>query len=68
MIEAYGVGAPILGVRRRSSSSVPRARSAFADRKLIGATFVPADKLVPILAEARSDPVVRERPAESPGR
>jgi len=48
-IEAYGVGAPILGVRRSvfvvDSGGIVR----YADRKLIGATFVPADTLVPIL-------------------
>ena len=49
MIEAYGVGARVLGVRRSVFVVDPEGKVAFADRKLIGATFVPIDKLVPIL-------------------
>jgi len=48
-IEAYGVGAPVIGVRRSVFVVDPAGKVAFADRKLIGATFVPIDKLVPIL-------------------
>jgi thioredoxin-dependent peroxiredoxin len=49
VIEAYGVGAPVLGVRRSVFVVDTSGKVAFADRKLIGATFVPIDKLVPIL-------------------
>jgi peroxiredoxin Q/BCP len=46
----YGVSAPIIGIRRSvfvvDSGGIVR----YTDRKLIGATFVPADKLVPVLA------------------
>ena len=52
VIEAYGVGAPLLGVRRSVFVVDPAGKVAFADRKLIGATFVPIDKLVPILEKA----------------
>jgi peroxiredoxin Q/BCP len=48
-IEAYGVGAPLIGVRRSVFVVDPAGKVAFADRKLIGATFVRIDKLVPIL-------------------
>ena len=48
-IEAYGVGAPLIGVRRSVFVVDPAGKVAFADRKLIGASFVPIDKLVPIL-------------------
>ena len=50
VIEAYGVGAPIIGVRRSVFVIDADGIVRFADRKLIGATFVPADKLVPVLA------------------
>ena len=49
VIEAYGVGAPILGVRRSVFVVDGEGIVRYADRKLIGATFVPADKLVPVL-------------------
>ena len=48
-IEAYGVGAPVIGVRRSVFVVDAEGKVAFADRKLIGATFVPLDKLVPVL-------------------
>jgi thioredoxin-dependent peroxiredoxin len=51
-IEAYGVGAPLVGVRRSVFVVDAEGKVAFADRKLIGATFVPIDKLVPILEKA----------------
>jgi len=49
VIEAYGVGAPLIGVRRSVFVVDPGGKVAFTDRKLIGATFVPIDKLVPVL-------------------
>ena len=49
VIEAYGVGAPVLGVRRSVFVVDKAGKVAFADRKLIGATFVPLDKLVPVI-------------------
>lgn len=49
VIEAYGVGAPIIGVRRSVFVVDGGGIVRYADRKLIGATFVPADTLVPIL-------------------
>jgi len=49
VIETYGVGAPIIGVRRSVFVVDENGVVQFADRKLIGATFVPVDKLVPIL-------------------
>jgi peroxiredoxin Q/BCP len=52
VIEAYGVGAPVLGVRRSVFVVDAAGKVAFADRKLIGATFVPIDKLVPVLERA----------------
>ena len=48
--EAYGVGAPIIGVRRSVFVVDGDGIVRYADRKLIGATFVPTDKLVPVLA------------------
>ena len=50
VIDAYGVGAPVIGVRRSVFVVDAEGIVRFADRKLIGATFVPADKLVPVLA------------------
>jgi thioredoxin-dependent peroxiredoxin len=47
---AYGVGAPIIGVRRSVFVVDAEGIVRYADRKLIGATFVPTDKLVPVLA------------------
>ena len=49
VIEAYGVGAPIIKVRRSVFVVDENGVVQFADRKLIGATFVPVDKLVPLL-------------------
>ena len=49
VIEAYGVGAPIIGERRSVFVVDGDGIVRFADRKLIGATFVPADKIVPVL-------------------
>ncbi len=49
VIEAYGVGAPLIGVRRSVFVVDPAGKVVFADRKLIGATFVPIDSLVPVL-------------------
>jgi thioredoxin-dependent peroxiredoxin len=53
VIEAYGVGAPIIGVRRSVFVIDGEGIVRFVDRKLIGATFVPIDKLVPILDAIR---------------
>ena len=50
-IEAYGVGAPVINVRRSVFVVDREGKVVFADRKLIGATFVPIDKLVPILTK-----------------
>lgn len=50
VIEEYGVGAPLIGVRRSVFVVDPEGVVRFEDRKLIGATFVPADKLVPVLS------------------
>jgi peroxiredoxin Q/BCP len=46
---AYGVGAPIIGVRRSVFVVDGGGIVRFTDRKLIGATFVPVDKIVPVL-------------------
>jgi thioredoxin-dependent peroxiredoxin len=46
---AYGVSAPVIGVRRSVFVVDREGVVRYADRKLIGATFVPADKLVPVL-------------------
>jgi peroxiredoxin Q/BCP len=48
--DAYGVGAPVIGVRRSVFVVDGAGIVRYADRKLIGATFVPADKLVPVLS------------------
>jgi thioredoxin-dependent peroxiredoxin len=53
VIEAYGVGAPLIGVRRSVFVIDGEGIVRFADRKLIGATFVPIDKLVPVLDAIR---------------
>jgi peroxiredoxin Q/BCP len=50
VVEAYGVGAPLIQVRRSVFVVDGEGVVRFSDRKLIGATFVPADKLVPVLA------------------
>ena len=49
VIEAYGVGAPIIGVRRSVFVIDPEGVVRYADRKLIGATFVSAAQMEPIL-------------------
>ena len=51
VIEAYGVGAPLINVRRSVFVVDGDGVVRFSDRKLIGATFVPADKLVPVLQQ-----------------
>ncbi len=51
VIELYGVGAPLINVRRSVFAIDTEGIVRFADRKLIGASFVPFDKLVPVLAE-----------------
>ena len=53
-IEAYGVGGPFGFVRRSVFVVDGEGVVKFADRKLIGATFVPIGKLVPILDAIRS--------------
>jgi peroxiredoxin Q/BCP len=50
VIDAYGVGAPIIGVRRSVFVVDGGGAVRYTDRKLIGATFVPVDKLVPVLS------------------
>ena len=49
VIAAYGVGAPIVGVRRAVFVVDGAGVVRYADRKLLGATFVPIDTLVPVL-------------------
>jgi peroxiredoxin Q/BCP len=49
VIEAYGVGAPVINVRRSVFVVDREGVVRFADRKLIGASFVPTDKLIPII-------------------
>jgi thioredoxin-dependent peroxiredoxin len=49
VIEEYGVSAPLINVRRSVFVVDGDGVVRFSDRKLIGATFVPADKLVPVL-------------------
>src|SRR4051794_3843506 len=51
VIEAYGVAAPLINVRRSVFVVDEAGTVQFADRKLIGATFVPIDKLVPLLTK-----------------
>ena len=46
---SYGVGAPVIGVRRSVFVVDGAGVVRYADRKLIGATFVPVDKIVPVL-------------------
>ena len=46
---SYGVGAPVIGVRRSVFVVDGAGIVRYADRKLIGATFVPVDKIVPVL-------------------
>jgi thioredoxin-dependent peroxiredoxin len=53
VIEAYGVGAPVIGVRRSVFVVDAGGVVRYADRKLIGATFVPVEKLLPVLESLR---------------
>jgi thioredoxin-dependent peroxiredoxin len=46
---SYGVGAPVIGVRRSVFVVDGAGVVRYADRKFIGATFVPVDKIVPVL-------------------
>jgi thioredoxin-dependent peroxiredoxin len=49
VVDAYGVGGPIIGVRRSVFVVDREGIVRFADRKLIGATFVPVDKMVAVI-------------------
>jgi len=51
VIAAYGVGAPIVAVRRSVFVVDPEGVVRYADRKLLGATFVSAATMVPILEQ-----------------
>ena len=52
VIELYGVkGGTLIAVKRSVFVVDPDGKVAFVDRKVIGATFVSADKLVPVLAK-----------------
>jgi thioredoxin-dependent peroxiredoxin len=48
--EAYGVTAPIIGIRRSVFVVDGSGTVQYTDRKLIGATFVPTSTLKPVLA------------------
>jgi peroxiredoxin Q/BCP len=51
VIELYGVkGGKLIAVKRSVFVVGPDGKIAFVDRKVVGATFVSADKLVPVLA------------------
>jgi peroxiredoxin Q/BCP len=51
VIELYGVkGGKLIAVKRSVFVVGPDGKVAFVDRKVVGATFVSADKLVPVLA------------------
>ena len=51
VVELYGVkGGKLIAVKRSVFVIGPDGNVAFVDRKVVGATFVSADKLVPILA------------------
>jgi peroxiredoxin Q/BCP len=51
VIELYGVrGGKLIAVKRSVFVIGPDGVVRFADRKVVGATFVSADKLVPVLA------------------
>jgi len=51
VIELYGVkGGKLIPVKRSVFVVGPDGAVAFVDRKVVGATFVSADKLVPVLA------------------
>ncbi len=54
VIAAYGVAAPIINVRRSVFVIDGEGIVRFADRKLIGATFVPIEKLDPVLDAIRA--------------
>lgn len=49
VIEAYGVGAPLIKVRRSVFVVDGEGIVRFADKKLIGATFVPVEKMVEVV-------------------
>ena len=52
VIELYGVrGGKLIAVKRSVFVVGPDGKVAFVDRKVVGATFVSADKLVPVLAK-----------------
>jgi len=52
VIELYGVkGGKLIAVKRSVFVVGPDGKVAFVDRKVVGATFVSADKLVPVLAQ-----------------
>ena len=52
VIELYGVrGGKLIPVKRSVFVVGPDGIVRFVDRKVVGATFVSADKLVPVLAE-----------------
>lgn len=50
VIDAYGVGAPVIGVRRSVFVVDTAGVVRHTDRKLLGATFVTAAALEPVLA------------------
>ena len=49
VIEAYGVGAPLIKVRRSVFIVDGDGIVRYTDRKLIGATFVPVEKMVEVV-------------------
>ena len=52
VIDLYGVrGGKLIAVKRSVFVIGPDGVVAFVDRKVVGATFVSADKLVPVLAK-----------------
>ena len=52
VIDLYGVrGGKLIAVKRSVFVVGPDGAVAFVDRKVVGATFVSADKLVPVLAK-----------------
>ena len=50
VIEAYGVGAPLIKVRRSVFIVDGEGIVRYTDRKLIGATFVPVEKMVEVVS------------------
>ena len=50
VIEAYGVGAPLIKVRRSVFIVDGEGVVRYTDRKLIGATFVPVEKMVEVVS------------------